>query len=161
MYYSLDRPCVRLSLNLVNFCYISREMELQQMLKLNCLLCIVVIYLNTNNFVMLIKQSISLCLLSCLSCITSFSNFTTCNSYILMWHVGSLFYLTSVASHFLFACLTYTSVSLTSLFPSLHIAEVVSSQCVTCSHFEHMPDYKVTYALDSITLGYGTLSPDN
>jgi len=32
---------------------------------------------------------------------------------------------------------------------------------ISCSHFEHMPDYKVTYALDSIILGYGTLSLDN
>lgn len=115
MYYSLHRWCVRLSWNLVNFCYISHEVELQQMLKLSCLLCIVVVHRNTYNYVIRIKQSISLCLLFCLFCITSFSNCTTYKSYILMWHVRSLFYLTSVASHFLFACFTYTSSSLIQL----------------------------------------------
>jgi hypothetical protein len=103
----------KIKLNLVNFCYISCEVELQQMFKLNCLLCIVVIHLDTNNFVMLIKHSISLCLLFCLSCITSFSNWTTYKSYLLMWHVGSLFYLSSVASHFLFACLLHLHIQLT------------------------------------------------
>jgi len=124
----LNRICIlligqmmcKIKFKSLNFCYISREVELQQMFKLNCLLCIVVIHLNTNNSVMLIKRSISLCLLFCLSCVISFSNCTTYKSYILMWHVGSLFYLTSVASYFLFACFTYTSSSFTSLFPSAY-----------------------------------------
>ena len=93
-------------------------MELQQMLKLNCLLCIVVIHLNTNSFVMLIKQSISLCLLFCLSCITSFSNCTIYIYWCDMW-----------GHYFIWQVLPVTSCLLASLTLPSH-SSACSTHCI-------------------------------